>query len=196
MEQKQLETTLAIARAMADELTDYLMGDSLYRQLIVKTPSGTKQPKMTLGALLENVQALRSVASQLTSAQRAALADIEDKIDLDRRAFAEQWQALLRRELKSSMDSWKWYLDDAGRDLAARESYPSEALLRTRIELVMAELAGDPAIGAERQQLGALDIRLRGMLRSSAYLGPRGEETRFPADRFWWLYGAPPSGDK
>lgn len=195
MDQRQLETTLAVTQAMASELTDYLMGDNLYRQLIVKTPSGTKQPKMTLGALLENVQALRSAESQLTAAQRAALAGIEDKVALDRRAFAGQWQALLRRELRSLLDSWKWYLDDVGRDPAARENYASEAHLRTRVEVVMAELAGDSSLGGEQQQLGALDSRLREMLRSGAYVGPRGEETRFPADRFWWLYGRPPSGN-
>ena len=52
MEQQPIDTTLAIAQAMVDELTDYLMGDTLYRQLMVKTPGGVRQPKMTLGALL------------------------------------------------------------------------------------------------------------------------------------------------
>ena len=41
MDKQHLDTTLVITQAMADELTDYLMGDSLYRQLVVKTPTGT-----------------------------------------------------------------------------------------------------------------------------------------------------------
>ena len=44
---------------MADELTDYLMGGSLYRQMMIRTPEGMKQPKMTIGALLENLEALQ-----------------------------------------------------------------------------------------------------------------------------------------
>ena len=58
MDQQQTETTLAITQAMADEITDYLMGDNLYRQLIVKTPGGVRQPKMTISALLENMETL------------------------------------------------------------------------------------------------------------------------------------------
>ena len=80
MDKQHLDTTLAITQAMADELTDYLMGDSLYRQLVVKTPTGTKQPKMTIGALLENLELLRWEKESLSTGQQAALAAIEHRI--------------------------------------------------------------------------------------------------------------------
>ncbi len=104
MDKQHLDTTLAITQAMADELTDYLMGDSLYRQLVVKTPSGTKQPKMTIGALLENLELLRWEKESLSTGQQATLSTIEQKVDLDRSAFAQQWQAHLRRELKGLLE--------------------------------------------------------------------------------------------
>ncbi len=104
MDKQHLDTTLAVTQAMADELTDYLMGDSLYRQLVVKIPTGTKQPKMTIGALLENLELLRWDKESLSTGQQKALAAIEQKIDLDRSAFAQQWQAHLRRELKGLLE--------------------------------------------------------------------------------------------
>jgi hypothetical protein len=191
MDQQQIDTTLAITQAMADELTDYLMGDNLYRQLMVKTPAGVKQPKMTIGALLENRQALGWELESLSTEQQRQLAAIEERIAIARGAFAPQWNALLRRELKALLDSWRWYLDDAARDPDARENYSREAHIRTRIDLVQAELAGDPLTAEQRRELGALDARLRAMLHGGGYIGPRGSESRYPANRAWWLYGQP-----
>lgn len=194
MDRQQIETTLAITQAMADELTDYLLGENLYRQLIVKTPSGVKQPKMTIGALLENVQALRWDEERLSSQQRQQLAAIEERIAIDRGAFFQQWRGLLRRELKALLDSWRWYLDDAGRSADARERYAQEAQIRTRIDLVQAELADDAQAAEQRRELSNLDARLRGMLHGGGYVGQRGAESRYPASRAWWLYGQP-AGD-
>jgi hypothetical protein len=191
MDQQQIETTLAITQAMADELTDYLMGDTLYRQLMVKTPAGMKQPKMTIGALLEAVQMLDWQRAQLTAAQRDQLAAIGERIAVARGAFAASWGALLRRELKALLDSWKWYLDDAGRSAEAREAYSQEAHIRTRIDIVQAELAGDPLAAEQRRELGELDARLRPMLAGSSFTGPRGSESRYPPGSAWWLYGRP-----
>lgn len=186
-----LETTLVITQAMADELTDYLMGDSLYRQLIVKTPQGARQPKMTIGALLENLEALQWQRADLGVSEQAALDAIAERVDIDRRAFSGQWQALLRRELKALLDSWKWYLDDAARDADARANYASEARVRTRIDVVLRALADDPQAAGERKQLGALDARLKAMMRSGGYVGPADSQAHYPKSQAWWLYGKP-----
>ena len=194
MEQQPIDTTLAIAQAMVDELTDYLMGDTLYRQLMVKTPGGLRQPKMTLGALLENLQSLEDERDRLSAEQRRQVAAMQEQVALARASFASQWGALLRRELKALLDSWRWYLDDASRDAAARERYAQEAHIRTRIDLVQAELADDPQAAERRRELGQLDATLRPMLHGSGYVGPRGSEGRYPASRAWWLYGQPGNG--
>lgn len=194
MDQRQIETTLAIADAMADELADYLMGDNLYRQLIVKTPTGVKQPKMTVGALLENVRNLEWEEAQLSGDQRRRLRDIKDRIALERGSFGAPWRTMLRREFKALLDSWRWYLDDAGRDPDARENYSREAHIRTRIDVVQEALAKDPLSTEYRRELSGLDARLRPMLHGGAYAGPSDYESRYPADQAWWLYGQP-AGD-
>ncbi|MCB0243425.1 MAG: hypothetical protein KDI12_08450 [Anaerolineae bacterium] len=192
---QSLETTMDVTQAMADELTDYLMGGSLYRQMMIRTPEGIKQPKMTLGALLENLETLQWRRDALTDAQRAALATIEEQMDIGRNAFSDQWQALLRRELKALLDSWKWYLDDAAQDESARENYPNEARIRTRIDVVNRALAGDSQTAAERKELGALDARLKGMMRPGGFVGQPDEQAHYPRTEAWWLYGEPQGGD-
>lgn len=191
MDQQQIDTTLAITQAMADELTDYLLGDNLYRQLIVKTPGGVKQPKMTIGALLENIQTLGWERDRLSAEQERQVEAIKESAVSARRTFSSQWGALLRRELKALLDSWRWYLDDAARDPDARERYAQEAHIRTRIDLVQNELSDDWQAADQRRELGELDARLRPMLVGSAYAGPRGGESRYPPNRSWWLYGRP-----
>ena len=176
---------------MADELTDYLMGDNLFRQLVVKTPSGTKQPKMTIGALLESIELLRWEKDSLSDEQQSALATIEQTVDLNRKSFAQQWQAHLRRELKGLLNSWRWYLDDAGRSSEARENYAREVHIRTRIDLMMRALAADASLADSRRQLADLDTRLRGMMQGSTYVGSRDEISHYPASQAWWLYGQP-----
>ncbi len=193
-----LQTTLAITQAMTDELVDYLMGDSLYRQLVVKTPDGVRQPKMTLGALLEAVQQLDWQRPQLNPAQRQQLTAIEERIAVARASFAAAWDSLLRRELKALLDSWKWYLDDVRENEAARDNYASEAHTRTRIELVQAALAASvPAESSytDQDELDKLDRQLRGLLRRGQYVGPRGSESHYSADQAWWLYGRPAADD-
>ena len=184
------ETKLLIAEAMAGELTDYLLGGNLYRQMIVKTPEGVKQPKMTLGSLLETSDDLAWQRSRLDSAQRGRLSQVVAQIETAQRTFPDAWRALLQREAKALLGSWRWYLDDIARNPEARETYASETRQRTRLELVMQALADAP-LADERRELAELDVRLRGLLTPSDYAGPHGEQARYPRDRAWWLYGKP-----
>jgi hypothetical protein len=191
MDENKIETTLLVTEAMAGELPDYLMGDNLYRQLIVKTPQGTKQPKMTVGALLENLALLRWAKPALSSTQRQRLAEVESQASLARGAFATGWRELLLREWRALLGSWRWYLEDAGRNAGARENYASEVHIRTRLEVVAQELGGDAAAAAERRELAQLDQRLQAMLQVGGYVGPRDEQGHYAPQQAWWLYGKP-----
>lgn len=191
MDENKAESLLLVTEAMAKELSDYLLGDSLYRQLMVKTPQGVKQPKMTLGALLENLDVLRWAGPTLTAAQQGRLAELEAQVSLARTAFAASWREMLVRELRALLGSWRWYLDDADRNARARENYPSEAHIRTRLELLAQELAGDPAAVEARRELDQLDRRLRAMFQAGGYVGPRDEQGRYRPEQAWWLFGRP-----
>lgn len=195
MGDQRLDSLMAIAQAMADELTDYLLGGQVYRQLVVKTPMGTRQPKMTLGSMLETVGELSWRRAELTPEQQKQLADIQRQMSTAKGAFRLQWYELLQSELRGLLSSWRWYLDEAGRSKKARRDYPSEVWIRTRIDVIQHELADDPAIRGDLGLLGDLDARLRGMMQPGGYVGPQGEERRYPARDAWWLYGTPASLD-
>jgi hypothetical protein len=196
MDQGDFASLLAITQAMADELTTYLQqGDRLYQPMHVQTPGGTEDPVLTVGALLENLGTLRSAAGRLTQEQRDALFAIENKVAHDRRALPAQWRAMLERELKALLDSWKWYLDDAEADQRSRDRYKSEVHNRTRIDLVMRTLAEDEPVTEQQTRLAGLDARLRAMWKPGPYIGPAVREADYPPDRAWWLYGRPAKDD-
>lgn len=191
MDEDKIESTLLVTEAMARELPDYLLGENLYRQLMVKTPQGVKQPKMTLGALLENLELLRWAGGSMTPGQRQRLADVEEHVSVARGAFPEQWREMLLREWRALLGSWRWYLDDAARNASARENYPSEAHIRTRLEIVAQELAGEPEPADERRELAQLDQRLHSMFQAGEYVGPSDEQAHLGPQQAWWLYGKP-----
>lgn len=188
---QEIAERLAVTQAMTGALSDYLMSDTLYQNLAVDVAGNIEHPVLTLGALLENLETLRWNESALTPGQDAQLAGSAAKAEQARRSFVEKWTGRLRRELKALLDSWKWYLDDAEDKDSARRNYPVEAHTRTRIDLVLRELGDDPAAAEYRQRLAGLDARLRGMWRPGAYIGPRSDQSHYPADTFWWLYGSP-----
>jgi hypothetical protein len=159
MDARQIATQLAITQAMAEELPHYLASGALYYQMLVDTPSGTQQPVMTLGALLENIDVLRAEADGLTHEQRAQLAQIEGQVSSARRRQPDHWRDALRRELKALLNSWKWALEDAERDPDRRVSGKGDVPRRSRLDLIRRELANDPASDEEWRQLADLDAR-------------------------------------
>jgi hypothetical protein len=189
VEQDQIADRLALGEAMAQKLVNYLIGNELYFPLRVAGLAGSEQRIMTLGALLENLEILHCHDSLLTTDQRTQLSRIQGQVDRERRAWPEPWRALLHRELKAVLDSWKWYLDDAESGERARDNYRSEVHGRTRLELLVNTLAGDPDLAAEVRRLAELDARLREMWLSGAYLGIRDLQSCYPAAEYWWLYG-------
>ena len=159
MDQRQIATQLAITKAMADELPHYLASGTLYHQMLVDTPSGTQQPVMTLGALLENIDMLRAETDSFTPEQRDLLTQIESQVNSARRRQPDQWRDALRRELKALLNSWKWALDDAERDPDRRSSGKGDIPRRSRLDLIRRELANDPSVDEDWRKLSELETR-------------------------------------
>jgi hypothetical protein len=163
MRGEQITTRLAVTQAMADALNDYLVGNDLYQQMLVDTPTGSEPVVMTLGALLDNIALLGNSEPSLSDAQRAQLTTIRDAVARARRTFPDKWQALLHRELKALLDSRKWYLDDLEQRGAEPDRHGPEAQQRGRIDLVLRELE-DAGSADERRRLADLDAREPGKL--------------------------------
>jgi hypothetical protein len=192
-----LSVELAIARAMANELESYLLSNQLFRQLVVRTPLGDLQPKMTLGAFSEHLRALRRREASLVTEQRATLDEIGKTWETMRRRYAERYADLLRQELRSQLDSWTWFLEDClKRPGRCRDDYPTEARIRARIALLLEELGSSADIRSELARLASLDERLRRIWQKDRFLWPGESANVYPPDRYWFLYGYPQGEDE
>jgi len=190
-----LEVDLALILAMADEMEEHLLGDDLYRQLVIRTPHGDRMPKMSLGAFLETLAALEEAAKagRLTVQQQQALTDVRQRFEELRRRFPTAYREKLARELKSNLDTWNWFLQECREDLQrCRDEYRFEVRVRNRIATLVDALEGHvPPQHAAR--LERLDAQLRRLLAPGPFVWAKELEARYPRDRYWWLYGLPAS---
>jgi hypothetical protein len=193
----KLAGELMVAGTMASELPDYLLGDRLFRQIVVRTPAGTQQPKMTLGSLLGRYQLLRHFAGDLDAGQQQQLAAVGAAIVENRRIYHAQWVAYIQKELKSYLDSWRWYVDECVRRAGCASTYPGEVWIRTRLALLLEEAAAlKTPILTEQGHLRRLDSQLRSVWQEGLFLLEPAQRDLYPADRYWWLYGLPTGTDR
>ena len=196
LQMNQLTNELVVAEAMASELSDYLLDDRLFRQIVVQVPLGTQQPKMTLGGLLSRLQMLQFRAAALEPAERSRVEQVAAAVDQARRTYRASWASFVRKEIKSNLDSWRWYMDECFRRGGCASTYPAEVRARVRLALLLTEATGAGfEILAEQGHLRRLDSQLRNVWRDGAFLLDPGLRGLYPADSFWWLYGLPKGGD-
>ncbi len=183
--------SLEIAEAMVEEFEDYLLEDSLYRQLRIATSAGDRMPNMSAGSLLETLQDLQFAAEsgRLTSTQADHVDELVDRFERLKTRHTVRYHEKLAWELKSQIDSWRWFLQDCQDKLSwCRDEYPFEVRLRNRIALLIDEL-GDAAPADQLARLQALDQDLREVFATDGFLLDDYLRDRYPENRYWWLYG-------
>lgn len=194
-DRRDLEATLETAEAFAAEFEDYLLSDRLYRQLTIGTGTGKRVLKMSAGSLLETLGDLTCAAEagHLAAAQADRLRELSDAVSRLSRLYATRYRQKLARELKSQIDSWRWFLQDCLDDpTRCRDEYPFEVRIRNRIEL-LTDALGEHVPAEQMSRLQELDRQLRGILLAGDFILDAGLRDRFPRDRYWWLYGQPGS---
>lgn len=143
----ELAAKLLEAEKMAEQLQDYLLSDKLFWQIVVETPLGTRQPKMTLGSLYERIQDIEAHQGELGPKDRVRLQKIQRAWDDARHKFPNQWQEKLRREFKSYMHNWQYFLEQRSSSDYERwmQEYKFETRNRERARLVIQLLGPDAA---------------------------------------------------
>ncbi len=142
----ELAAKLLEAETFADQLEDYLLSDKLFWQISVETPVGTRQPKMTLGSLYERIQYLQAHAEELGPNDRRRLEKIERAWEEAQRQYPSQWREKLRREYRSYMNNWKYFLEQrASNPERWAQEYKFEVRNRERARLVLRLLGPDAA---------------------------------------------------
>jgi len=176
---------------MVEALEDYLFSDRLFYQLVVHTPLGDRQPKLTIGGLLERLRQLRWGQDELDLAQRDEVDELEEAYADVKRRWSDLFERKVRRELHSLLDSWRWFMQDCeDRHRRCQSEYPSEVWIRTRIAWLMDELPGAD-LSEEQGRLARLDAQLNRVFRAGDFVWDPQLAPHFPRGGYWWLYGHP-----
>ncbi len=196
---KKLSTTveatpqedLAVVRAMVEELQDYVLGDQVYRTLVIPTEHGQDRVQSSGGDLLARLHKLHGQEALLTPEERRQLAELERQVEEITHRFRDQWRALLVRELKARLNSLKWYLDEYEADpRSGRVNYPFEIRNRQRIAEIWKVLREDPPPGLA-DQIAAVDQRLRRVTVAAPFVWDDRVRAVYPQDEYWYLYVRP-----
>lgn len=184
-------TDLAITQAMTEELEEYIIADDLYRTITVRTAGGNQNLQMTGGDLLTRLYRLQGERDQLSSSEQAQLDGTEQLVKQIIYSLRTRFHNRLRREIKTRLDSLKWFLDDCGADRQrCHVDFPFEMRNRQRIEEALKEI--DYQLDDELQKLlNQVDSRIRLVAAAAPFLWDDRLRPLFPPDKYWYLYLRP-----
>jgi hypothetical protein len=188
----KLRYDLAVVEAMAAELEPYLKSDTLYWQLSPARAIVPAAPLLTIGGLVLRLHRLAGQKEALTTEQLVRLAAAEESF---RRALSE-WKAhaaaRMIRELDARLKSWSWFVEDCrAQKRSCISHYPTEAELRTLIELLLEEATGCEDVSDQRHRLAQLDADFRQWFEPGDFVWRPALAPVYSRQRFWWLYGRP-----
>lgn len=184
-------TDLAIVQEMVNEFRDYILGEEVYRTLVIRTHLGEERVQSSGGDLLARLHKLQAQQAQLAPEQAQALADVQRQLDEVKRDFKTAFHDLLVREVKARLNSLKWYLDECQEDRRqCRIQYPFEIRNRQRIAEIWKEIAGDAPEGL-RGQIDAIDRRIRAMATPAPFVWDERVKEVYPQSDYWYLYILP-----
>lgn len=182
---------LAITEAMVAELEEYIIKDEVYRTLIVRTPSGDHNVRMTGGDLLARLHRLHGEQKALSAEQVRRLEEAQRQADATIYSLRTRFHQRLHREMKARLDSLTWFLDDCSQDKQrGRVEFPYEMRNRQRIEEILKNL-GTNVPAALRESLRRVDKRIREIGKVGSFTWDKRVEHIYPQDEYWYLYMLP-----
>ena len=188
---EELEVELEIAEAMTGELEDYIIGDDLYRTVIVRTSSGDMRLNMSGGDLLARLGRLQGEREALSADEQKRLDMIRQNSDATIYSLNSRFMQRLNWELKARLDSLRWFMAECDEDGAkCRAEYPFEMRNRQRIEEIVKRL-GDQAAPALLASLNQVDQRITNHTRPTDFIWDRRLEKVYPPQPYWYLYRRP-----
>lgn len=182
---------LEIAEAMVDELEDYILNEELYRTLIVRTSRGDERIMMTGGDLLTRLYRLAGERDQLSVEMQQRIDAVQKRADAIIYSLKSRFNQRLQREIKTRLDSLKWYLDDCiGDPVRCRTNFPYEIRNRQRVEEALKRF-GDELPDDLRESLHAVDQRIRQLTHGVGFIWDSRLQPIFPPSPYWYLYVSP-----
>ncbi len=185
------EVDLAVLAAEIEELDDYIIKGDIYRTVRVQTPAGVQTVQMSGGDLLSRLYRLEGERERLSAEQRSRSKDLALVARSTIYSLRTRFHDLLKREIKTRLDSLNWFLDDVmGDPKRANVEYPYEIRNRQRIQLMTDEL-GQEITPELKSQISRIDDRIRLIVKPAGFVWDSQLEPIFPRDRFWYMYVTP-----
>lgn len=182
---------LVITEAMVAELEDYIIKDEVYRTLIVRTPVGDQNLRMSGGDLLARLHRLHGELGSLTLEQVRRVEQAQANADATIYSLRTRFHQRLQREMKARLDSLRWFLDDCSGDRQrCRSEFPYEMRNRQRIEEILKRLGADVPADLN-EALRRIDKRIREVARVQGFTWDKRVEHIYPQDQYWYLYMLP-----
>lgn len=195
MKSSGVSANLDLFAAMLDELEAFLASGAVVRRLVAEVDGRKVRSTMTLGRLINLADKLEQEEPGLAADERTRVRSLLARYHELRRRRAIDYRAALEHEVRSYLDSWRWYLDSLARaEGSAVDDYPSEVWLRSRLQRLMeeAEQVGLD-LTVEKQRLSELDKKLRQMVEPGPFLGAADGAVVPSAEEHWWLFSRPRS---
>lgn len=191
MRTADLDTDAAICAAMAADLDAYLLRDVLYWGLSDSGPRRKPYPQLTLGGLLMRLHHLEILQQHLSPDSYETFAQARDGAEEAFRNWRVHLERKLLTEASARTRAWSQFLIDcADSPGGCAGEYPTQAEVRTMIDLLVERAGGVQGIGQLQGQINGLDRRLKGLIASGEFVWDEILRAAYPSDRFWWLYAS------
>ncbi len=182
---------LAIVQAMAEELKNYLLRGDVYHMLVVPRPGGEERLEMSLGDLFSRLHRLEVQADQLSPEERQRLEEVRQSIQETLRIMDSQALALAEREIKTRLNSLRWFLDECRDNRSyCRSEYPFEIRNRQRIQELL-DAFGEKLSPELRRQVAEMDREIRSLIKPADFIWDDRVRDVYPQDKYWYLYALP-----
>jgi hypothetical protein len=181
---------LAILREMVSELETYLIKDDLFRTVIAHTPTGDHNVQMSGSDLLSRLHRLNVRRAELSTAQQTQLDTVQKQAQTTIQTYRTRFHDHLKRDMKSKLDTLKWFLDEREDMQRFRTNFPFEMRNRQRVEEVVKALGADvPADLAAK--LKTIDERIHAAAFPSPFIWDEKLKAVYPQSPYWYLYVRP-----
>jgi hypothetical protein len=188
---RSAEDNLGLAQAMLEELEDYLLSAELFWPISRRaSPGSPPDPRLTIGNLLLTLDQVELQTAKADALIRGRAAGVVQ----DWGTAQARWMAGLERkatqEARARLRLWRAFLEDLREEPNLAADYRGE--VRNRVILTRLSQAF-PVAGqtASETALHSLDAWLRSAFRRGAFVWEAELRSVYPADPYWYLYGAP-----
>lgn len=185
------EYNLALARAILEDLEQFLQSPEAFWPLTIPSPSpGVPFPGLSLGALLLTLDELRAAEADADAAGRSASRAFEREFD----RICQKWAVAVARkaltEASQRLSVWRAYLQDLSDARADPTDFPRDV----RQRVILSRLSGLARANPGSREIAEAVEEWDSILRRSFIPGDFIWDARlmliYPELDFWFLYGA------